>query len=221
MMTQYSGTVAIERRSLHDQIVDRIRDMIIEGNLEPGTRIDEVGLAEQLGVSRTPFREALRTLAAEGLIVTRRARGSVVRKFSSDDVRQMLELLGHIELLAGQLVCERASEEQVAKLLALHGQIVDRWKARDRMAYYKLNQEFHGLLARCSGNAVLAETQANLQARLKRIRFMGNREPEDWEHAVDEHEAMAEALRKRDGAALGAVMKQHLEATWDRVKHRV
>ncbi|ETA51173.2 GntR family transcriptional regulator [Ponticoccus alexandrii] len=220
-MTQHSEPLAIERLSLHDQIANRIRDMIIEGYLEPGARIDEVGLAEKLGVSRTPFREALRTLAAEGLIVTRRSKGSLVRKFSAEDVRQMLEVLGHIELLAGQLVCERASEDQVADLLALHAQILDRWKARDRMAYYKLNQEFHSFLGQSSGNAVLAETQLNLQARLKRVRFMGNRDPEDWDRAVNEHETMAEALRARDGARLGQAMKQHLDATWERVRHQM
>lgn len=213
--------LAIEKLSLHDQVASRIRDMIIEGYLEPGTRIDEVVLAGQLGVSRTPFREALRTLAAEGLIASVRSKGSVVRKLTPEEVHGMLELLGHIELLAGRLVCERASDAQIADLLALHDRMLDRWRARDRMPYYKLNQEFHSRLSDYAGNPALTETQANLQARLKRIRFMGNRNADYWDDAVAEHEEMAAALRQRDGEELGRVMARHLANTWARVRDRL
>lgn len=215
------GPIAIEKLSLHDQVANQIRDLIIEGYLAPGTRIDEAALAGQLGVSRTPFREALRTLSAEGLIVTRPSRGSVVRKFTAEDVHSMLELLGHIELLAGKLVCERASDAQVADLLEIHERMLTLWKARDRMPYYKMNQEFHGRLSQYSGNSALIEMQANLQARLKRIRFMGNSKPEYWDDAVAEHEEMAAALRVRDGEKLGEVMARHLANTWSRVQDRI
>lgn len=215
------GPVVIEKFSLHDQVVSQIRDMIIEGYLEPGTRIDEVGLAARLGVSRTPFREALRTLAAEGLIVSHKTKGRIVRKLTPEDVHATLELLGHIELLAGRLACERASAQQITDLLDLHERMLERWQVRDRLPYYKMNQEFHTRLSSCSGNSALIEMQANLQARLKRIRFMGNRQPEDWNKAVSEHEEMADSLKNRDGQRLGDIMALHLANTWERVRNRL
>ena len=85
------SSLAITNRSLHDQVVSKVRDLIIEGTLEPGSRIDEARLIDELGVSRTPFREALRTLAAEGLVIVRPSKGSIVRKLTPDDVFSMLE----------------------------------------------------------------------------------------------------------------------------------
>ena len=214
---QFEALDLIEKRTLHDQVADRVRDMIIEGRLEPGHRIDEAGLIEALGVSRTPFREALRTLAAEGLVEIRPSRGSRVRKLSADEVRGMLEVQAHLEELAGRLACERASAAQVAALLDLHARMLALYETRERLPYYKLNQAFHAGLAEATGNVALAEMQRNLQARLKRIRFIGNRRPAYWAAAVAEHEEMAAALRARDGDRLGRLMAAHLRNTWDRV----
>lgn len=211
-------SLEIENRSLHDQVVSRVRDLIIEGVLEPGARIDEADLIQKLGVSRTPFREALRTLAAEGLVIVRPSRGSTVRKLTRDDVRSMLEVLGHLEQLAGELACARASDDEVTALIDLHNQMMERYYARDRMPYYKMNQEFHSRLTELSKNEPLQEMQSNLQARLKRIRYIGNEKPEYWAGAVADHEAMVAALKARDGKALGAAMATHIQNTWERVK---
>lgn len=215
---ELSHPVAIRKQTLHDQVASSIRDLIIEGYLAPGSRIDETKLVEQLGVSRTPFREALRTLAAEGLVVIRPSKGAIVHKLTSEDVFSMLELLAHLERLGGQLACERASDAEIAALLKLHDDMLDCYEKRDRLPYYKLNQEFHSRLAELSGNRPLQDVQANIQARLKRIRFIGNRKPEYWAGAVHEHEQMAEALKARDGERLGELMASHLASTWDRVK---
>ncbi|WP_417721810.1 GntR family transcriptional regulator [Salipiger sp.] len=211
-------SLQIKKETLHDQVANRIRDLIIEGYLEPGSRIDETELIDQLGVSRTPFREALRTLAAEGLVVIRPTRGSVVRKLSGADVFSMLEVLGHLEKLAGITACERASDAQIAGMRALHEEMIAHYRNRDRLPYYKLNQEFHSRLAALSGNETLQEIQQNIQGRLKRIRFVGNGSPEFWAAAVAEHDEMIAALEARDGDTLGEVMARHLSRTWDRVK---
>ncbi len=216
-----SGALEIRNRSLHDQVVDRVRDMIIEGILEPGSRIDEARLIEDLGVSRTPFREALRTLAAEGLVIVRPSRGSTVRKLTPVDVFSMLEVLGHLERLGGELACARATDEEIADLVALHDRMMKKYAARDRMPYYKLNQEFHSRLTALSKNQTLIEMQANLQARLKRIRYIGNRKPEYWSGAVKDHEDMVAALKRRSGDDLGAAMERHLSNTWERVKDTI
>lgn len=216
-----NNSLAIKNRSLHDQVVTRVRDLIIEGILEPGSRIDEATLIEELGVSRTPFREALRTLAAEGLVIVRPSKGSVVRKWTPDEVFSMLEVLGNLEEFAGRLACERATDEEIADLVALHDEMMTHYNASDRMPYYKLNQEFHTRLTSLSKNEALLEMQRILQARLKRIRFIGSQKAENWAGAVADHESMVEALKVRDGARLGEAMRRHLENTWDRVKDNI
>jgi DNA-binding GntR family transcriptional regulator len=213
-----STSIAITNRSLHDQVVSRVRDLIIEGILEPGSRIDEGKLIDELRVSRTPFREALRTLAAEGLVIVKPSKGSVVRKWTPADVFSMLEVLGHLERLAGELACARATDEEISDLISLHLEMLVYYKAKDRMPYYKLNQEFHSRLTELSKNATLQEMQRNIQARLKRIRYIGNENPKAWAGAVQDHEAMVVALKAKDGKRLGEAMARHIKNTWERVK---
>lgn len=221
MASEYRGPAPIAKQTLHDQVVSQVRDLIIEGYLEAGTRIDETKLVEKLGVSRTPFREALRTLAAEGLVVIRPSKGSIVRKLSPADVFSMLEVLAEIERLGGELACERSSDGEFAELLGIHDRMMGFYAARDRLSYYKLNQQFHSRIAELSRNPTLVEVQANIQARLKHIRFIGNAEPDNWADAVADHEEMAAALRTRDGKRLGKIMAGHLNRTWTRVRKSV
>ncbi|MDS9469972.1 GntR family transcriptional regulator [Paracoccus sp. MBLB3053] len=215
------GALRVDKATLHDQVVARIRDLIVEGALTPGSRIDEAALIEQLGVSRTPFREALRTLAAEGLVEIRPTRGSLVRKLTPDEVFSMLEVLARLEQLAAELACKRATDAQIDRMMAIHAQMLDYYEKRERMPYFKLNQEFHRGIVSLSDNPVLVEIHGNLHARLKRIRFVGNRGPDFWADAVSEHEEMADALRARDGARLGEIAARHLLNTWTRVKDAV
>ena len=208
----------IQRQTLHEQVAGRIRDMIIEGHLPPDSRINEAALVQSLGVSRTPLREALRTLAGEGLIDIRPSRGSVVRRLSPEDVASMLEVLAELEKLAGRLCCERATDDELAELLAVHDAMIGYYEKRERLPYYKMNQAIHSGIARLSRNNMLIDVQGTIQGRLKRIRFLGNQGPEAWAKAVAEHEEMAVALRTRDGERLGEVLARHLQKTWDRVK---
>ena len=208
----------ILRQTLHEQVAERLRDLIIEGHLAPGSRINEAALVEMLGVSRTPLREAMRTLAGEGLIDIRPSRGSVVRRLTPDDVFGMLQVLAELEKLAGRLTCERATDTELAELLAIHRAMMAYYAERDRLPYYKLNQSIHTQIARFSRNPTLIDVQGNIQARLKRIRFLGNRGADSWARAVAEHEEMAAALALRDGTRLGAVLSRHLMNTWDRVQ---
>jgi DNA-binding GntR family transcriptional regulator len=208
----------IVRRSLHDEVASRVRDMIIEGALAPGERIYEEQLAKVLGVSRTPMREALKTLASEGLIELAAARGALVRRFSPKDVRDMLDVLAVLESFAARLACKAASDEQIAELRALHERMKAFFKARNRLEYYKLNQDFHSGVLRLSGNAALQSAHLAIQARLKRIRYIGNSEPQKWKDAMAEHEEMIRRLEARDAEGLAAILALHMEHTWERVK---
>ena len=211
------GPAPIARRSLHDQVVSRVRDLITDGTLEPGARIKEGQLGAQLGVSRTPLREALKFLASEGLIELVAARGAIVRRFTAKDVRDMLDVLAVLESFAARLACRVASDEAIAGVRRMHDRMVERYEARDRLEYFHLNQQIHTAFLRLSGNATLEEAHASIQSRMKRIRYVGNEEPRKWAAALAEHEEMIRALEARNGEALAAVVTRHLEKTWERV----
>ncbi|WP_104668305.1 GntR family transcriptional regulator [Ensifer adhaerens] len=215
------GPGPIRRTALHDTLVSHLRDMIIEGDLSPGTRLHEGQLGEQLGVSRTPLREAIKYLASEGLVELVPSRGAIVKRFSAKDVHDMLTVLRTLEELAGKLACEAASDAGIAEVRALHDEMVARYKAGDRLQYYKLNQQIHSAIAQLAANAALADMHAILQTRLKRIRFIGHEGPEKWAAAVAEHEEMIVALEARDKARLSEVLGRHLMNAWERVRAAV
>lgn len=213
-----NGSGPIVRRPLQEEVAARLRDLITEGKIPAGSRINEVVLGVQLGVSRTPLREAVRMLAGEGLVELVPARGAVVRRFSGKDLADSLVVLKAMEELAGRLACAQAEDAAIDEAAALHRAMLERYAARDRLAYFKLNQAFHSAVVALSGNAALAWTHEVLQARMKHIRFIGNAGPEKWAMAVEEHEEMVRALQARDGEALARILGLHLDRTFDRVK---
>jgi DNA-binding GntR family transcriptional regulator len=208
----------ISRHSLHGDLVERIRDMIIEGQLRPGARINEGQLGTALGVSRTPLREAIKFIASEGLIELVPGRGAVIKALTPRDVREMLAVLCGLETMAARIGCGLATSIQIAAIERLHEQMMRCYQRDDRLEYYKLNQAIHTGIVQLADNRFLAAQHAAIQARLKRIRFLGNGTPEKWACAVAEHEAMIEALAARDSDRLSAVLIQHMDLTWDRVK---
>jgi DNA-binding GntR family transcriptional regulator len=212
-----AGDIRIDRPTLHDVVVIRVRDMIIEGTLAAGSRIHEGQLGQQLGISRTPLREALKVLAREGLVDLVQGKGALVRKLTHKDVKDMLVVLSAMEELAGKLACENASDSDIREVRRLHDAMMGYYAVRNRLPYYKLNQEIHSAFIRITGNEALSMVHTQLQARLKRIRFIGNEKPEHWDAAVADHEEMIAALEARDGPRLSRALSDHLAETWLRV----
>lgn len=200
----------VERRLLHEEGVDRLRDMIIQGELAPGMKLNERVLAERLGISRTPLREAIRFLASEGLVELLPNRGAVVAPIDPERVRQTFLVLGALEALAGELVCAQASDADLAAIRALHYEMLMHHAKRDLAGYFRCNQRIHTLIVECSGNAPLAQTYRGLNAQVRRARYLANLSAARWEQAVREHEAIQAALDARDGARLGALLREHL-----------
>lgn len=215
---QAEASAPIERHSLHDAILTRLRDMIIEGQLEPGTRINEGQIGAQLGVSRTPLREAIKFLASEGLVELVPARGAIVKKFGAKEVLDMLEVIRTLEQYAGVRACQIATPSQIAEIRALHDDMVACYQSGDRMRYYKLNQQIHSGIVALADNAALSDVHGVLQTRLKRIRFIGHEGPTKWSGAVEEHIEMMSALEARDPERLSAILGKHLLQAWERVK---
>lgn len=208
----------IIRRPLQEEVANRLRDLITQGVIPAGGRLNEVALCAQLGVSRTPLREAVRMLAGEGLLELVPARGAVVRRLTRKDMADALAVLTSLEMLAGRLACAEASEAAIAEVAALHAAMMERYAARDRLAYFKLNQAIHRRIVALPGNATLIWAHDAIQSRMQHIRFIGNAGAEKWAAAVAEHEEMLRSLRARDGEALAAVLALHLDRTYDRVK---
>ena len=211
----------IERPTLHNVVVSRLRDMIIEGQLPVGVRIHEGQVGLQLGVSRTPLREALKVLATEGLVELIPSRGAFVRKLTVKDAHDMLAVLSSLEDLAGPMTCLNASDEEIRELRRLHEEMLRFYAARDRLQYFKRNQQIHSLLISLSGNESLALVHDILQSRMKRIRYIGDQKDESWSAAVREHEEMIAALEARDGARLSSAMVGHLAGSWERIHSEI
>jgi DNA-binding GntR family transcriptional regulator len=208
----------IARQTLHEQVASRLRDMVTDGRLPTGQRINEVALGQALGVSRTPLREALKTLAGEGLLELIPARGAIVRSFTDKDVADSMEVLKVLEQLASCRVCAVASDADIARLLALHAAMRERYEARDRLPYFKLNQAFHTAIVTIADNPTLLRMHEMLQAQMKRIRFIGHEGPEKWAAAMAEHEEMAAALTRRDGEALAEAIGRHHDRGSERIR---
>ena len=200
------------RRPLHEETVDRLRDLIVQGELAPGSRLNERVLTARLGVSRTPLREAIKLLATEGLVDLLPNRGAVVAPIDPARIAETLTVMGALESLAGELVCAQASDESLADIRALHYEMLAMHARRDLDGYFRYNQAIHLKIVEASRNAVLAQTYRQLNANVRRVRYMANLSAERWDAAVQEHEAILAALNVRDAARLKRLLRDHLAA---------
>ena len=201
----------IPRRSLHDELVERLRDLVLEDVLRAGQRVPEKELCTQFAVSRTPLREALKVLASEGLLELLPNRGAVVTSLTEKDIEEGFPVLANLERMVGELACARISDEEVVEIQAQHGKMVDCFKRGDRPAYFAINQLIHDRIMAAAGNGVLAGVHRLISLRLRLARYSANMSDERWRHAVEEHEGFLEPLKARDGAQLAALLKTHIE----------
>ena len=208
----------IRRGSLHDELVGHLRDLIVEGELAPGTRVQERELCTRFGVSRTPLREALKVLASEGLLELLPNRGAQVARLTIADIEEMFPVMGAFEALAGELACERVTEEEIAEIRALHYQMVLHHARRELPEYVRLNQRIHIRILEIAGNATLTRLYTGLAGRVRRARYVANMTQARWDQAVAEHEAILEALAARDGPRLARILKAHLANKCETVK---
>ena len=198
--------------SLHGEILSRLRDYVVEGNIPEGARVPERQLCEMFGISRTPLREALKVLASEGLIDLLPNRGARVRQLSRRDLEELFEMMGGLESLAGRLACEKITEEEIAEIERLHYEMYGFYLHRDMHGYFRVNQLIHQKIVEASRNATLKATYANLAGRIRRVRYSANfaRKRERWGEAMREHETILDALRRRAGDELSDILFRHL-----------
>lgn len=206
-----------DRTTLPASVAHALRDLITEGELAPGTRLNERALGERLGVSRTPLREALRLLAADGLVVLQPNRGAQVVSLSEADVRESFEVMSGLEAQSGELACLRITAGEVAEIKALTFEMLACHARRDLPSYYRINHAIHHLINRAAGNRLLTEVYERLNRRIQNLRFRSNFDHDKWSRAAHDHSMMVEALEARDGARLGAILRAHLIQKGDTV----
>ncbi len=202
--------LSIPRQVLHQAVAQRLRQRIVEGQLAPGAKLNERELSELLQVSRTPLREAIKMLAAEGLVELLPNRGAAVATMSAQDVADTFELIAGLEGLAGELAAQRISAAALTEVRALHLEMQAAYTRRDLPSYYQLNALIHQQINAAAGNPVLSRTWAGINARLQALRFRSNFDGAKWQRAMAEHERMVELLAARDAAGLRALMVTHL-----------
>jgi DNA-binding GntR family transcriptional regulator len=203
---------------LHEEVVARLRDKLIEGVMPPGSRVPEKDLCAELGVSRTPLREALKVLAAEGYVVLLPNRGARVAKMTGKNLEELFEVCGGLEALAGELACRQATDAEIAEIKALHDRMAECYAARNLAGYYPLNRAIHEAIVRATHNSVLASLYETVSARIRRARFVVPMPPDHWQLAMAEHDAIMNALQRRDSAVLSSILKTHLRNKREQVE---
>ncbi|QBF33641.1 GntR family transcriptional regulator [Thalassococcus sp. S3] len=204
------GAQAIQRPSLHEELVERLRNLVIEDELKPGEKIPEKELCAAFSVSRTPLREALKVLASEGLIVLQANRGARVSEVTMEELAQTFPVIATLEQLAGELACKKMTDADLASIEQRHNDMIDSYAAKDRQSYFKANQDIHNAIIKAARNDVLESHHRLLASRVRRARFMANISEERWAQAIAEHEDMLKHLKARDAQALGQLMRNHL-----------
>lgn len=197
-------------KTLPEQIADRLRRDILLEKLRPGASVKERDTAAEMGVSRTPLREAIRMLAQEGLIQLRPSRSPVVASPSLKEVTDDLVVMRALEVLSGELACRNATAEDISEVAAIHQKMIDCFGYVDTLDLFEIDMAFHQAVARASRNRSLAQTHGAYLARLWRARYLSARQRANRERVLRQHGAILTALQERDPDRIIKAIGVHL-----------
>jgi DNA-binding GntR family transcriptional regulator len=203
----------VQRQSLDEPIAAHLRDLIIRGEMAPGDKIHMPTLATALGVSTTPLREALKILADEDFVEWLPGRGVRVAPIRAEETGALFEVIAALEALAAELTASRISLAELAELEELHARMRVHFEQGERDPYFRLNSSTHQWILALSANPTLQSTHARLQGRASRGRYMAIVDDLRWLEAMQEHEALMAALRRRDPAVASETWRRHLKNT--------
>lgn len=196
---------------LRDVVFNTLRNAILTGELSPGERLMEIKLADKLGVSRTPIREAIRKLELEGLVVNTPRKGAEVANISAADLRDVLEVRRSLEILAINLACQKMTSESLEELyenIQEFKRSIDS-KATTDIAYTDVG--FHDIIYKSTGNNRLIQILNNIREQMYRYRLEYIKDRESWNTLVDEHMAIYESIKKRDSEAAVRAILIHID----------
>lgn len=203
----------IRRRTLFDEAVAGLRELILSGRLAPGERLVEAELCESFAISRTPLRQALKLLETEGLVTLHRNRGAYVCVMTAQEVAELFEVVSDLERLAVRLAVERMSDADLERLEKRHERMMRHYRAGKRRPCFDADYAIHNYIVEKSGNSLLVSTHATLMARARRERYRALFSQERWDEAMSEHEAFMAAILARDSEEAGRLMYEHVMRT--------
>ena len=198
----------LKPRALYEDVAELLRQRIFSGALKPGSWIDELKIAEEYGISRTPLREALKVLATEGLITMRLRRGAYVTEVSHEDVRNVFHLMALLESDAASIVASQATDAELAELQKLHNQLEKACK--DRAKFFAINETFHLKLLAIANNRWRDQMVADLRKVMKLNRAQSLFKEGRIQESLAEHRAVLHALLARNSEAAALAMHTHI-----------
>ena len=201
------AAVTLTPRALYEEVAELLRQRIFRHELEPGSWIDELKLAEEYGISRTPLREALKVLAAEGLVTMKVRRGAYVTEVNEKDLSDVYHLLSLLESDAAGVVAARASAAELKELQALHAELEA--AVADREKFFAVNERFHMRLLEIADNRWRDQMVADLRKVMKLNRHNSLLKSGRIEESLAEHAAIMKALASRDSASAMQRMREH------------
>jgi DNA-binding GntR family transcriptional regulator len=203
------SALSLAPRALYEEVAELLRQRIFSRELEPGSWIDELKIAEEYGISRTPLREALKVLAAEGLVTMKVRRGAYVTEVSDKDLADVYHLLALLESDAAGVVAGRASEAELAELKALHTELKAAVKKRDE--FFAINERFHMRILEIADNRWRQQMVADLRKVMKLNRHNSLLKTGRLAESLAEHQAVMDALLARDPELTQARMRAHFQ----------
>jgi DNA-binding GntR family transcriptional regulator len=201
------SAVSLSPRALYQEVAELLRQRIFKRELQPGSWIDEMKIAEEFGISRTPLREALKVLAAEGLVTMKVRRGAYVTEVSDKDLTDVYHLLSLLESDAAGVVAGTASDEDIADLQAIHKQLEAATGNRDK--FFAINERFHMRLLEIAGNRWRDQMVSDLRKVMKLNRHNSLLKSGRVQESLAEHARVMQALAARDAAGATQAMQAH------------
>lgn len=201
------SALPLSNRALYEEVAERLRERIFSQELAPGSWIDELKLAEEYGISRTPLREALKVLATEGLVTMKVRRGAYVTEVSEQDLSDVYHLLALLESDAASVVAERATPGELQELQALHEQLEA--SVADRETFFRINEAFHRKLLALANNRWRDQMVSDLRKVMKLNRHHSLLKSGRLQESLAEHRALMAALQARDGSLAAQRMREH------------
>lgn len=198
-------------KPLREIVYETLRDAIINQVLLPGERLMEIQLAEEMGVSRTPIREAIRKLELDGFVVMVPRRGAYVAGISLKDIHEVFEVRAALEALAASLAAERITEEELEEMERRLVNEAEQTEANNLRSIVEIDTSFHELLYKAARNERLIHFVSHLQEQLHRFRSASLARPGRSKTALEEHRKIVEALAERDGRLAEQLAREHIE----------
>lgn len=217
MAGKFSDINFNDYKPLRDVIFATLREAIVAGELKPGERLLEVKLADKMGVSRTPVREAIRKLELEGLVVMLPRKGAHVANLSAKDIANVLEIRAALDALATVLAANRITDSELKELERIHEQFISCVEKNNIQGAIKKDVEFHDAIYRAARNEKLVQVSGNLWEQVQRFRVVYLRDYDSVKAVIKEHSDILKAISAKDADAARICASRHIKSQEEKI----